>query len=107
MGAGHPVEEQQPVGVVDLVLHGDGLEGVGLDLTHSPVTGSWPRTVSRRARATSPVKSGTDMQPSRPRSCGSRSTHLGVAQNEQPVTGPGLGMTADVDAEHPRGTPTC
>ena len=28
---GHAVEEQQALGVVDLVLHGDRLEGVGLD----------------------------------------------------------------------------
>ena len=64
--AGNPVEEHEAVEVVELVLQGAGLERVGLDArTSSPVPGSRPRTTRREARFTSPVKSGTDMQPSR------------------------------------------
>ena len=64
--AGDPVEEQQAVAVVDLVLEGAGLEGVGRERRPPRrVPGSWPRTTSRVARFTSPVRSGTLMQPSR------------------------------------------
>ena len=67
MGAGDPVQEQHAVAVVEFVLQGPGLEGVlsrgGLT---SPVPGASPSTTTRVARFTSPVRSGTDMQPSRP-----------------------------------------
>ena len=50
-GPADPVEEQQPGGVVDLVLHGDRpRRRRSRCSTPSPVPGSWPRTTSRRAR---------------------------------------------------------
>ena len=62
---GDPVEEQQPLAVVDLVLERAGLEGLCLERDLGAEPGSWPHTVTRLARFTSPVRSGTLMQPSR------------------------------------------
>ena len=42
---GDPVEEDHPVGVVDLVLQGHGLEGVGLDRHPPPRAGQLARLV--------------------------------------------------------------
>src|SRR5665811_653776 len=99
----HPVQEEQTVGVVDLVLQRHGLETIGDDL-HPPAgqreltcndqtltSGNVPGEVRDRhtALATALLASRTDDH--------------GVAQDKSPVTRAGLGMTRDVDAEHPRG----
>ena len=85
MRAGDPVEEQQPVEVVDLVLEGPGLERVGGELERLAGARDARRArTSRVARFTSPVRSGTDRQPSRPRSHRVAWTTTGFARTSGP-----------------------
>lgn len=103
MWSAHAVQEQQTVGVVDLVLKRHCLETVGADLhplprerelscnDQTPASDDVPGEVRDRhaALATTFLASGTD--------------DLSVAQDKRSVTPAGLGMTRHVEAEHPRG----
>ena len=85
---------------------GPGLERVGVDhhpLARSPAAAA--ATVILVARFTSPVRSGTDMHPSRPFSCAAGLDDLGVDQHDQTVPGPRLRMGGDVDTERLRRHP--
>ena len=98
---GHPVEEQQPEGVVDLVLHGDRLEGIRLEGDPLAGDGELPadREPSRAGDVAGEVRDRHAALPA-PFPPG-RLDDLGVAEDEEPVAGPGLRMTGDVDTEHP------
>ena len=64
----HPVQEEQATDVVDLVLQRHGLRTVGVDLRPLPGQRELTGNHQTRPRATSPVKSRTDLQPSPRRS---------------------------------------
>jgi len=97
----HPVQEEQTIGVVDLVLERDGLEAIGDDLhelpgdreltmdNQTPSPGDVPGEVrhGHAALATSFLASRAD-------------NHR-IAEHKKAVTRAGLGMTRDVHAEHP------
>ena len=97
-GATHPVQEQQAGEVVDLVLHRTRLEGVGGNhpcATRCP--GSTPETSTDDARDTSPVRSGTDRQPSRAVEEPSLDTMTGLPQYDEAVLRLGLAVTGHVE----------
>ena len=99
----HPVQEEQTVSVVDLVLQGNRLETIGRHVhpltghrqlppnNQSPSPGNVTREVGDRHTALATTF------------LASRTHDHGVAQNERTVTRTGLDMSGDIQAEHPRG----
>jgi hypothetical protein len=75
-------------------------------VTDSPLPGSWPVTTSLVARLTSPVKSGTDMQPSLAFSLREACTICGFTMTNRPwhVLVFGCALTSRQKTRH--GTPT-
>ncbi len=101
-GAGGAVEEEQTGAVVDLVLEGAGLEGVGADddlLTRAgePAADDDARRALHVAGEVGDAHAAlTGLL------VAARLDDLGVAQDERAVVGPRLGVRGHVDAEHPR-----
>ena len=100
---GDAIEEQQALGVVHLVLDGDRLEGVGLD--EDPLPGD--RQLTAHGEPTGPghvAGEVGDRHAPLPAAFASRPLDdVGVAEDEESVAGPGLGVTGDVHAEHAAG----
>ena len=104
--AGDPVQEQQPVEVVDLVLERARLEGIG-GRARAPPRCRAPRRGRPAGSPASRHRSGrapTGSPPGRAPTGVACSTS-GLASTSGAVTGPRLGVAGHVEREHPQRPP--
>ena len=101
MGTGDPVEEEQALRVVDLVLQRHGLEGVGRDLDPLPRDRQLPADDQPPGAAHVTGEVGHRHAPLPAALAAGGGEGLGVAQDEAAVARAGLGVARDVDAEQP------
>lgn len=102
MGPRHPVQKQEAVDVVYLVLNRSRLESVGFQAHFFPR----PRQEAADMEATGPThisgEVGDRHAPLSSPILARRADHGGIHEYEAAVTGSGLGVAADVETEHLR-----
>src|SRR5690242_9218147 len=100
MRAGNPIEEEQALAVVDLVLQHTGLEGVRLDGD----LGARPRRLTSYDDAGGPLDVAGQVGHGHATLAGllvpRRADHFGVAEHEGTMSGARLRTLGHVDAEH-------